>query len=289
MKVREIRILFQQALSSMYEEEELEEILFLAMESVKGFSKTDSAMQADVDLSEKETQEFEKIIRELKTHKPIQYITGYSWFYGMKLLVNENVLIPRPETEELVTLIVEQNKSVNSKLKILDIGTGSGCIAIALKKKFPEAEVTALDISADALAVAKANAKAQHVHIHFIQQDMLQPQTLKLEPGTEFDIIVSNPPYVLHSDKPTLHERVIQYEPHLALFADEKDDLVYYLSIADYAFQFLTKGGQLFLEIHHLKGREVKQLLNNSGFIDIEVKKDMSGKDRIVKAGKKRL
>jgi release factor glutamine methyltransferase len=286
MKVNEVRQWFREELSSLYEADELDEILFLVMEEVMPATirtKTDLIIKKNEIISDSEQKRLEKIISELKLNKPVQYILGYAWFDGMKLFVNESVLIPRPETEELVASIISQISNLKHPISILDIGTGSGCIAIALKKNIPQANVFALDISEKAIEVASKNAKANHAEINFILDDVFKLQTLNNELPT-LDIIVSNPPYVLHSDKSTLQARVMEHEPHLALFAGEEDALIYYRAIADMTVRFLKPGGMLFFEIHETKGNEIKEFLTAKGFKDVETRKDMSGKDRMVKA-----
>jgi release factor glutamine methyltransferase len=283
MTVLDIRTKYRSELNSFYEEDELNEIISLAFESVKGFTKTDLTLKTDEPVNAEEQKRFDYVLSELKTGKPIQYILGYAWFYGMKFFVDEHVLIPRPETEELVRWIIEEDGNQKSGIRnLLDIGTGSGCIAVALNKKLPFVNVDALDVSDNALSVAKKNAELNHVQVTFILADVfhINPSAI----NKQYNVIVSNPPYVLHSDKPSLHERVLKYEPHLALFADEKDALIYYRAIGDFALLNLSKDGALFLEIHHQKANEVCELLQTKGFRDVEVRKDMSGKDRMVKA-----
>jgi release factor glutamine methyltransferase len=283
MKVRDVIADYREKLSAQYDKDELNEIISLALEAVKGFTKTALTMQSDAKLTTNEAYELGRILYDLKQNKPIQYILGYSWFYGMKFTVNEDVLIPRPETEELCRWIIETAKHKAEIKNVLDIGTGSGCIAIAVKKNLSHLNVTALDVSGKALAVAKTNAEQNQTSIHLIHADILQQPAL----AQRFDIIVSNPPYVLHSDKTSLHERVIKHEPHLALFADEEDALVYYKAIADFAAQHLNENGILFFEIHESKGKEVTDLFISKSFRDVELRKDISGKDRMIKAVKK--
>ncbi len=270
-------------LKSIYDKEELDSIIFIVSEHVLGFKKTDVILQKEKAIDEAKYIQLVDILNELKQNKPIQYILGQTAFYGMLFKVNRSVLIPRQETEELVDWILKSvNKLENKKVKLLDIGTGSGCIAIALKKYLPEAEVFALDISAEALATAKENAQSNGVSIHFIQQDILNKNSSF--PFSDVDIIVSNPPYVRHSEKTFMQKNVLNFEPHLALFVEDENALVYYEAIADFASKKLIHSGFLFFEINEEKGAAVCEMLEQKGFTSIELKKDMNEKDRMVKS-----
>ena len=218
---------------------------------------------------------------ELKKEKPIQYLLGETEFNGLKFKVNENVLIPRPETEELVELICHCEERSNLKaVKILDIGTGSGCIAISLARNMLNADVFAIDVSAEALKVAKQNAEQNQVSVTFLEKDILQAEDL-LE---QFDVIVSNPPYVRNLEKQEIKNNVLENEPHLALFVDDFDALIFYRKIALLATKNLNNGGQLFFEINQYLGKEMIQLLNELSFSDIELRKDIYGNDRMTRA-----
>ena len=222
--------------------------------------------------------------------KPIQYITGEAWFYGLRFEVNENTLIPRPETEELVEWIIESQKSKvkSQKISILDIGTGSGCIPISLKKEIPNAIVSAIDVSEKALEMARKNAVDNEVEVHFILQNILEIDTLNELPisnfqfQTEFDVIVSNPPYVRNLEKQEIKKNVLDYEPHLALFVEDSDALLFYRKIAQLALTSLTPNGKLFIEINQYLGKETVELLENLGFKNIELRKDFVGNDRMI-------
>lgn len=229
-------------------------------------------------LSDAEMQKLTEIVGKLKNSEPIQYILGESDFFGLAFYVNGSVLIPRPETEELVQWVLESAE--NKPMKILDIGTGSGCIAVTLAKKLPSAEVHAWDISEDALEVARKNAERNGVKVIFVKRDML------LEPVSDekFDIIVSNPPYVTEVEKTEMQENVLNFEPHLALFVPDDNALVFYEKIADFALTNLNKGGQLFFEINRAKGADIARLLEEKGFKNIELRKDISGNERMVMA-----
>lgn len=296
MKIQDAIQLFRDELKNLYSADEIENFIFSSMNEYFGFTRRHLQLKANQTLGEKETERFKIILSELKNHKPIQYILGRTEFYGLKIRVNEYVLIPRPETEELVEMILKESPNAGN---ILDIGTGSGCIAIALKKNISDATVSALDISDEALLIAKSNAILNQTHVNFLQADILQAsnppfsgfllsQSGKGErekrrsgEGTSFDVIVSNPPYIRHSEKSTMSKNVLDYEPHIALFVNDDDALVFYKAISDFALQNLSPDGKLYFEINESLGKEVKHLLEGNGFKNVEVKKDMSGKDRI--------
>jgi release factor glutamine methyltransferase len=242
-------------------------------------------------LSPDRLDQLQAYTRELLTHKPVQYVLHEAWFCGMPFYVDENVLIPRPETEELVDWIVGNAQSPTSRgrlatgnVRILDIGTGSGCIPISLKKKLPQAEVYACDVSEGALAVAARNAATHQTPVNFLQVDFLDIDTWGSLP--EVDIIVSNPPYIPYSDKSSMLQNVLAYEPHLALFVPSDDALVFYDAIARFAQRKLPDHGQVFAEIHEDLGKKTTALFESKGF-DAEIKKDFQGKDRMVKANLK--
>lgn len=215
---------------------------------------------------------------------PIQYLLGKTSFYGLDFEVNENVLIPRPETEELVDWILESQKSKaeSRKLKILDIGTGSGCIAVSLAKNLSDAKVFAIDVSEKALATAKKNAEINAVEITFISQNILETQDL----GQKFDIIVSNPPYVRHLEKEEIKKNVLDNEPHLALFVEDNDALIFYRKIAELAQKNLSSSGQLYFEINQYLGKEMIELLETMNFKNVELRKDIYGNDRMTRSTK---
>lgn len=288
MKIHDIIQLFRNELKDLYSAEEIENFIFFSMNEFLGFSRRHLQLKANQTLDEKETQRFHTILAELKDHKPIQYILGSTEFYGLKIRVNEHVLIPRPETEELVEEILQGVKDKGQGLNILDIGTGSGCIAIALKKNLPEATVSAMDISDEALLIAKENAILNHTLLNFLQGDILDlsPHSpLQMERGSKgvrYDIIVSNPPYVRQAEKKSMSKNVVDYEPHLALFVEDDDALKFYKAISDFALENLSNEGKLYFEINEALGNDVKVMLEEKSFKNVEVKKDMSGKDRIV-------
>jgi release factor glutamine methyltransferase len=284
-----IQLAYKQLLAQLYEVYDTREaanIADMVIEHVTGQRKIERILYKDLPVSEEQQHTLETYIQQLLQHKPIQYVLGEAWFAGMKLYVNENVLIPRPETEELVEWIVEEvgsgKSKVQSNLSIIDIGTGSGCIPIALKKRLINADVYAVDISEGALEVAKKNAEQQEVDIHFSQINFLdnrQWEQLRL-----FDVIVSNPPYVKKSEEQTMAKNVLQYEPHVALFVPDEDALKFYKAIAEFAKTHLNTGGHVFVEINEALGQHVGELFVQSGLKDVTLKKDMQGKDRMIKA-----
>jgi release factor glutamine methyltransferase len=243
--------------------------------------RIDLALNPEIEIDENQLLVWNSIITELKNQKPIQYILGETFFYGLRFEVNQNTLIPRPETEELVEWIISENKKSqqSSNLKVLDIGTGSGCIAISLAKNLPNAKVSALDISEEALNVAKNNAEFNQVTIDFILADVLAIEKL---PDT-FDVIVSNPPYVRESEKDLMQQNVLSNEPHIALFVENENPLLFYDKIAELAKNHLTENGVLYFEINQYLGEETVDLLKTKGFKNIELKKDIYGVDRMVK------
>ncbi len=281
------------ALSSIYDEQEIESFFYLLLESYQGKKRIDLALNPDMEMDALQLIQWESALSELLNQKPIQYIIGATEFYGLPFMVNENTLIPRPETEELVEWIVaESRNSAPGSLKILDIGTGSGCIAISLAKNLPNAEVFAVDVSEKALAVAKKNADTNKVKVNFIQADILKINDLVELPTsnfqlpTHFDIIVSNPPYVRHLEKAEIKPNVLEYEPHLALFVEDTDALLFYRKIAELANQNLVEKGKLFFEINQYLGKETLQLLDKFGFNSTELKKDIYGNDRMTRSEK---
>jgi release factor glutamine methyltransferase len=237
-------------------------------------------LQPDLAFSETELKTWSSILEQLKKEIPIQYILGVTHFYGLEFEVNSAVLIPRPETEELVDWIIQNSKlkAQNSKLKILDIGTGSGCIAIALAKNLPNAQVFALDVSEKALATAKKNAEKNQVQLTFIHQSILETVDL----AQEFDIIVSNPPYVRELEKLEIKNNVLDNEPHLALFVEDNDALIFYRKIAQLAQKNLNPKGQLYFEINQYLGKETLNLLLEMGFKNSVLRQDIYGNDRMI-------
>ena len=275
-KVSNILSYFREELSAVADEREITSWYYISMEYLLVYNRSDCIINSNQLLNKSQLSKIKQIVAELKTHKPIQYIFGKTEFYGLKIKVNEHTLIPRPETEQLVDWILKENF-----VTALDIGTGSGCIPIALAKN-TDAKVLAIDVSEDALLIAEENAKNNEVEIDFIHQDILQTNYLQ-----KVDLIVSNPPYVLESEKEKMQENVLDYEPELALFVEDKNPLIFYKKIASLAFNFLNENGKLFFEINAKFGKETIEMLADIGFVNIELKKDMNDKDRMIKAIKK--
>lgn len=282
-KLIELLPYFKEELTAHYDEREIENIFYLLIDYKFQLKRTAIDLQ-DYRLTESELLVFRSIVKELKEGMPIQYILGEVEFYGADILVNADVLIPRPETEELVDLIVK-DYSGQEQLSVLDIGTGSGCIAIALKKTLKDSAVTAIDISRLALDLATKSASINDVWVDFIQLDILEEE---LSPFVGLDIVVSNPPYVLESDKAEVRPHVLNHEPGLALFVPDNDPIRYYKAIAEKSLKVLKPGGKLYFEIHELFGSELTDLLIRLGYFDVQVVRDLQGKDRIAKATKRR-
>ena len=275
------QLLFQ--LYEMYGDREAANIADIVIENITGFKKVDRLINKQFPLNEEQLQLLNDYTNELLKHKPVQYVLNEVWFAGMKLYVDENVLIPRPETEELVEWIVKTVANRKSQVaSILDIGTGSGCIPVALKKKLLSVEVHALDISEEALNVAKRNAAIQQTEINFHLLNILDKNLWRQLP--KFDIIVSNPPYVTQGEASSMQKNVLQYEPHLALFVDNEDAMKFYKAIAEFGLKHLNENGQLFFEINEMMGKQICDLLNQYRYLNIELKKDLQNKDRMIKA-----
>jgi release factor glutamine methyltransferase len=279
------KTLFNQLVSeitSVYEENEAKSIVYLLLEHYLNFSKTDILLGNSVSQS----FDFQDIIIRLKAQEPVQYIIGETEFYGRKFKVTPDTLIPRPETEELVQLVVgntNQQERLPSPIRILDIGTGTGCIAISLACEIPNAQVYAYDISENALKVAKENAVRNNAKVAFEQVNILNLSPSSLSP---FSIIVSNPPYVMNAEKLEMEQNVLAYEPHLALFVEDSNPLIFYKAIAEFSAKNLIDKGLCVVEINQAFGLETTELFWNQGFRYVEVVKDIFGKDRIVKAVK---
>ncbi|MEZ4842246.1 MAG: peptide chain release factor N(5)-glutamine methyltransferase [Flavobacteriaceae bacterium] len=286
MTLQELKHTFLTELDGQYPKEEINSFFHLLVNHTLHLNKIEVALNPNFDVNNDVAEYFKNALAELKTEKPIQYIIGSTKFYGLPFTVNENTLIPRPETEELVDWIVKDAQKTNLQpTTILDIGTGSGCIAISLAKNLPSAEVYAIDISEKALQVAKQNAKQNGVTVHFIEADILSSDTnLNTTKDLRFDIIVSNPPYIRNLEKVEIKKNVLDYEPHTALFVNDENPLIFYKAIADFAKKNLKKEGKLYLEINQYLGKETISLLQNKGFKNIELRKDLFGNDRMLKA-----
>lgn len=278
MKIQEFKTFFFKELSDVFPQTEIQSFFNILVEFKLHLSRIELALQHNFELNDDDFLFLQNVLSELKYQIPIQYIIGETEFYGLPFKVDKNVLIPRPETEELVEWIVQNHKNQHN-IKILDIGSGSGCIAISLAKNLPKAKVSAIDISAEALNVAKNNAALNQVNVNFINSDIL---TIAKLPDV-FDIIVSNPPYVRELEKDQMQQNVLANEPHIALFVKNENPLLFYDKIAELAKNHLTENGVLYFEINQYLGNETVELLKTKGFKNIEVKKDIYGVDRMVK------
>lgn len=270
---------FKSRLSSIYPIEEIDSFFYLLLEYKLNIKKVEYILDPNQEVSKRDQQYFKGVIEKLNSEIPIQYITDETEFYGLKFKVNKHVLIPRQETEELVNWILNDYRDFEN-LKILDIGTGSGCIATSLAKNLPKSQVFALDISKEALETASTNAKLNGVKINFINEDILKLKTL----SENFDVIVSNPPYVRELEKKEIKKNVLDNEPHLALFVKDSNPLLFYNCIADFAIKNLKNDGSLYFEINQYLGQETKNLLINKGFKKTELKKDIYLNNRMIKA-----
>ena len=295
MLLQEIKTIFHKELDGVYPKEEVDAFFYRCIEHYLGLERFVLVVRPNTTVTKEEEEPLFEALTQLKQERPLQYILGTAHFMGMEFAVNEDVLIPRPETEELVQWIMDDVESQisyirnkkseigqgTSEIRILDIGTGSGCIAIALAKYIPTAKVYALDISEKALDVARKNAEANSVDVTFLKQSILDP---RLDLELDFDIIVSNPPYVRELEKKEIKKNVADHEPHLALFVSDEDPLLFYRAIAYFANRRLTKNGSLYLEINQYLGAETQSLLKAHNFSEIELRKDIFGNDRMIKA-----
>ncbi|MCR9228969.1 MAG: peptide chain release factor N(5)-glutamine methyltransferase [Flavobacteriaceae bacterium] len=288
MLLKEIKEIYHKELGTIYPKEEIDSFFYSCIEHYLQLQRFILAIQPGITLTKEEEQPLFEALSELKLEKPLQYILGTAHFMDLELQVNKNVLIPRPETEELVQWILldaERNRNVIStslndrSLHILDIGTGSGCIAIALAKHLPNAKVFALDVSEGALDMAQKNAASNRVDITFLHEDILNTE---LE--FNFDVIVSNPPYVRELEKKGVQKNVKDFEPGTALFVPDNDPLLFYRAIIDFAEMHLSKKGKLYFEINQYLGEETKALFHTRNFSEIELRKDMFGNNRMLKA-----
>lgn len=259
-----------------YSDKELISIAYIVIEEILGLNKINVIINNANVISTNDEVKINEIIKDLIANKPIQYILGKANFFNLSFIVNKHVLIPRQETEQLINWIL--NYEFNS---VLDIGTGSACIPISLSKN-STANITAIDISSNAIKIAKKNADNYNLNITFLCEDIF-----KFNPDSKFDLIVSNPPYVLKSEMKKMHKNVLNFEPHNALFVEDSDPLIFYNYIAQFAFKYLNSKGALFFEINESFGVEIKLILNKLDFVNIELKKDLNGKDRMIKAIKK--
>jgi len=273
-----LKLRFREELNGQYPPREIDQFFAMTAEDILGYSRAEIHINLNEVIQEAELEKFEAILGGLRLSEPIQYLLGHAEFYGRKFKVNSHVLIPRPETEELIRWIAQDcQESTNT---ILDLGTGSGCIAISLKKEIPHANVYAVDKSVQALNLAKKNAELNNVGVEFFAFDILNQESLAF---MSFDIMVSNPPYVTQEDKKVMAKNVLDYEPHLALFVPEDDPLIFYRRMVDLAEGHLVKGGKIFFEINESFAAEIRSLLMDRGFTSVEIRKDLNGRYRMAK------
>jgi release factor glutamine methyltransferase len=282
MQLNSLQNFFQNGLLGYYPKEEINTFFYRICEQHLGYTRIDVSLKSETPVNPETFEYFETIINRLLTYEPIQYILGTTSFFGLEFKVDSNVLIPRPETEELVAWILKQTDSSQS-LKILDIGTGSGCIAISLAKHLPNAEIYALDVSPKALEIAEFNAQQNAVKLNMIKANVLEWKPTDLS----FDLIVSNPPYVRESEKERMAPNVLEHEPHLALFVENNNPLVFYRAIVELGKQTLKKQGQLYFEINEYLGEETQAHFSSDTFEDVQLKSDIFGKHRMICAQKR--
>ncbi len=278
MLLKEIKNIYHKELGVTYATEEVNSFFYMMIEHYLHLERFILAIQPDYVVTKKEEEPLFQGLEKLKKEIPIQYILGTAHFMDLNFMVNSNVLIPRPETEELVHWVLS-DYSIDSELKILDIGTGSGCIAISLAKNLPNAKVYALDVSKEAIKVAQKNTDANNVAITFLENNILKESNLQ----QKFDVIVSNPPYVRVLEKKEMSKNVLEYEPSLALFVPDETPLVFYSAIIKFAIKHLNVNGKLYLEINQYLGKETETLLKSNNFSKIELRKDLYGNDRMLK------
>jgi release factor glutamine methyltransferase len=298
MKIGEAERWLREQLMKDYGESESSVMAAMVVEYITGLSKEERLFIKSEPLSDEQLQHLTQILQRLGNHEPVQYVLGESWFGGAKFFVDKSVLIPRPETEELVEWVVADiaakglpvfekgatEADATTQLKILDVGTGSGCIALTLKKRLPVAEVWGCDVSEEALNVARRNGADLDIRVDFQGVNFLDEAQQKLLPTV--DIIVSNPPYIPQQDAAQMHPNVVAHEPHLALFVPDNDALIFYRALAQFGHKRLYEDGAIYLEIHEDLGEGVMRIFKECGYGAIELRKDMHGKDRMVKAMK---
>ncbi|WP_026763045.1 peptide chain release factor N(5)-glutamine methyltransferase [Sediminibacterium salmoneum] len=281
MTILEAKQYIIQSIQSVYGEREAGNIAVLLIEYFTGYSRMNQFLEKDTGWPEQSAESLEAAVLRLQKGEPIQYIMGKTWFYGLELKVNHHTLIPRPETEELVELAIQYLSTLSiAHPRILEVGTGSGCISLAIASRMPKALITAIDISEEALKVAKENAKQIQHNIHFKQLDFLNKS--KWASLGQFDIIISNPPYIKQTEASSMHNNVLAYEPHTALFVADNDPLIFYQAIAEFSKAFLKKPGAIFVEINEQLGKETKAVFE-PGY-PVTLHKDMQGKERMIAA-----
>jgi release factor glutamine methyltransferase len=286
LKISDVKFRFHKDLDSVYGKDEVASLFYLATERHLNKSRVDFALEPNYFLKEPDVRILLDVLLQLKKQKPIQYILGQTEFFGLTFKVNQHVLVPRPETEELVALILKDiNPKTEEPIKILDVGTGSGCIAISLAKYLPNAKLYALDISKAALKMARQNTKLNNVDITFIEADILNSAChSEIASEYKFDIIVSNPPYVRHLEMQEMKPNVLDNEPHLALFVTDNDPLLFYKNIKDFAIKGLLPNGKIYLEINQYLGKETMNIFQQNYFEEVNLLQDFNGNDRFIVA-----
>lgn len=286
--VKEYKKVFSEVLKDIFLSTEIDTFFLFLAEEYLAFTRVDLVLKSDFIIDENTKNLFDSALERLKNQEPIQYILGKTEFFGLPFLVDKNTLIPRPESEELVAWIIDDvkilNKKSSNKISLLDIGTGSGCIPISIAKNIDFDTISAIDISKKALEVAIKNAEINQVSISFFEMDILKTNSLNSVSNIQFDVIVSNPPYVRELEKSAMNKNVLENEPHQALFVSDENPLIFYEKIADLALQHLSENGLLFLEINQYLGNQTVEMLTKKGFKNIELRKDIFGNDRMIKA-----
>ncbi|MEO9100729.1 MAG: peptide chain release factor N(5)-glutamine methyltransferase [Ginsengibacter sp.] len=285
MTISQFYIDFKNKLKTIYDDRESDNIADWAFENATGLKKLERRLNGNHKLNEIDYNHLQKYLKELLEHKPVQYVLQETWFYKRKFFINENVLIPRPETEELVEWIINDSHARNQHSKptnMIDIGTGSGCIAVSLKKELASANITAIDVSEKALKIAKKNASGFNTPIGFLEINFLDETEWK--DLKTYDVIVSNPPYIPAKEKNIMAKNVTEFEPSIALFVDNNDPFIFYKKITGFAKRHLNKNGKIYVEVHENYSKEVKDIFEKSGFAS-EIRKDIYGNARMVKAG----
>jgi len=278
--IKSVQVLFKEELKALYPQREIEGITYILLEHLLNYSKIEIQLNKNEKIEQNNFERISEALVDLKRSIPIQYIIGETEFYDLRFKVNEHTLIPRQETEELVHAIINDNRVVNPK--ILDVGTGSGCIPIVLAHNIVGANVSSVDVSEGAIVTAKENALINKTAISFYHRDFLNWEDYSWD--KDFDIIVSNPPYVKESEKELMQKNVLAYEPHTALFVDDNDPLIFYRRIAEFAKSHLKKGGKLYFEINEALGCEMVELQESLGFTSVRLMKDLNGRDRMTSA-----
>lgn len=285
MKLHDSESLFVRELADLYDANEAREIHSLVIEEELAISKSRFRLERNYIISSEEKHRIVHHLTGLKNGIPVQYQLGRAWFMRMKLYVSPAVLIPRPETEELVDRICREQRNMAEGVRIIDMGTGSGCIALGLKQCLPSAEIHAMDICGEALEMARKNANEQSLEIQFLQGDMLEWDAF-FHPSQQYDVVVSNPPYITRDEQIDMHLNVLQYEPHIALFVENETPLLYYSHIASFAHYHLNPGGYVYVEINANMANETRSLFIKKGFESVVIYQDMQGKERFVQAKK---